>query len=178
MDLAAFSQAADDVVDNCRTIFCCSMDSCADVCPLQCVLVNNLANKLSFYYFGFICTAGWDFGVYRSMWIQSCQIILFFFSLVLAFFWQKVLAFGEQQKLGLALIAFAITIAAYYFSFKQTTFRRKPLSLLWSLRSVFYPHTWGDVEKGCDEEAKAEYQGMASRSHRYRHLQLATGEPV
>ena len=110
--------------------------------PLNASWSTILLINLSFYYFGFICTAGWDFGVYRSMWIQSCQIILFFFSLVLAFFWQKVLAFGEQQKLGLALIAFAITIAAYYFSFKQTTFRRKPLSLLWSLRSVFYPHTW------------------------------------
>ena len=110
--------------------------------PLNASWSTILLINLGFYSFGFICTAGWDFGVYHSLLIQACQTILIFLFLILAFFWQEVLAFGEQQKLGLALIAFAITIAAYYFSFKQTTFRRKPLSLLWSLRSVFYPHTW------------------------------------
>ncbi len=110
--------------------------------PLNASWSTILLINLGFYCFGFVCTAGWDFGVYHSLLIQACQIILIFLFLILAFFWQEVLAFGEQQKLGLALIAFAITIAAYYFSFKQTTFRRKPLSLLWSLRSVFYPHTW------------------------------------
>ena len=110
--------------------------------PLNASWSTILLINLGFYSFGFICTAGWDFGVYHSLLIQACQTILIFLFLVLAFFWQEVLAFGEQQKLGLALIAFAITITAYYFSFKQTTFRRKPLSLLWSLRSVFYPHTW------------------------------------
>ena len=107
--------------------------------PLNMSWSTILLINLSFYYFGFVCTAGWDFGVYHSMSIQACQTIIFFSLLVLAFFWQEVLAFGEQQKLGLAFIAFAITITAYYFSFKQTTFRRKPLSLLWSLRSAFYP---------------------------------------
>ena len=108
--------------------------------PLNASWSTILLINLSFYYFGFVCIAGWDFGVYHSMSIQACQTIIFFLFLVLAFFWQEVLAFGEQQKLGLALIAFAITIAAYYFSFKQTTFRRRPLSLLWSLRSAFYPN--------------------------------------
>ncbi|MYB57729.1 MAG: hypothetical protein F4X51_15180 [Gemmatimonadetes bacterium] len=110
--------------------------------PLNASWSTILLINLGFYCFGFVCTAGWDFGVYHSLLIQACQTILIFLFLILAFFWQEVLAFGEQQKLGLALIAFAITIAAYYFSFKQTTFRRKPLSLLWSLRSVFYPHIW------------------------------------
>ena len=109
--------------------------------PLNASWSTILLINLSFYYFGFVCKAGWDFGVYHSLFIQACQTILIFLFLILAFFWQEVLAFGEQQKLGLALIAFAITIAAYYFSFKQTTFRRKPLYLLLSLRSIFFPHT-------------------------------------
>ena len=108
--------------------------------PLNASWSTILLINLGFYCFGFICTAGWDFGVYHSLLIQACQTILIFLFLILAFFWQEVLAFGEQQKLGLALIVFAITIAAYYFSFKQTTFRRKPLYLLWSLSSAFYPN--------------------------------------
>ena len=123
--------------------------------PINASWSTILLINLGFYYFGFVCTAGWDFGVYRSMLIQACQTILFFLFLVLAFFSQEVLAFGEQQKWGLAFIAFAITIAAYYFSFKQTTFRRKPLSLLWSLRSVFYPHTWEMWKRDAMKRRKA-----------------------
>ena len=123
--------------------------------PINASWSTILLINLGFYYFGFVCTAGWDFGVYHSMLIQACQTMLFFLFLVLAFFWQEVLAFGEQQNLGLVFIAFAITIAAYYFSFKQTTFRRKPLSLLWSLSSVFYPHTWEMWKRDAMKRRKA-----------------------
>ena len=123
--------------------------------PLNASWSTILLINLGFYCLGFVCPAGWDFGVYHSLLIQACQTILFFLFLVLAFFSQEVLAFGEQQKWGLAFIAFAITIAAYYFSFKQTTFRRKPLSLLWSPSSVFYPHTWEMWKRDAMKRRKA-----------------------
>ncbi len=109
--------------------------------PLNASWSTILLINLGFYSFGFICTAGWDFGVYHSLLIQACQTILIFLFLVLAFFWPEVLAFGEQQKLGLALIAFVIAIGAYYFAFNQTTFRRKPFSLILPVRLTLFPPT-------------------------------------
>ena len=53
----------------------------------------------------------------------------------LAYLWQEVLTFGEQQKMGLAVVAFAIAIGTHYFAFNQTTFRSKPFSVFVSFHS-------------------------------------------
>ena len=53
-----------------------------------------------------------------------------------------MLAFGEQHKLGLALIAFAIAIGTHYFAFNRTAFRSKPFSFfVGSLYSGSDPQT-------------------------------------
>ena len=54
MDPPAFSQASADLVNNCRTIFRCSVDGCADICTPQCVLVNDFAGKFGLLLF-WIC---------------------------------------------------------------------------------------------------------------------------
>ena len=110
--------------------------------PLNASWSTILLMNLGCYCFGFVCPAGWDFGVTRSKLIRAYPILIFFFLLVLAFWGEEVLAWGEQNKLWLAFIAFAIAIGAFYLMFNQTTFRKKPFSLIRSLRSTFYLHTW------------------------------------
>ena len=85
--------------------------------------------NLGFYCIGFAFLGSWSLDTNRPGLIYKCRIPLIFLGLALAYLWQEVLAFGEQQKLGLALIAFAIAIGTHYFAFIQTTFRSKPFSV-------------------------------------------------
>ena len=68
--------------------------------PINASWSTILLINLGFYYFGFVCTAGWDFGVYRSMLIQACQTILFFLFLVLAFFFARGARLWRATKVG------------------------------------------------------------------------------
>ena len=125
MDPATFSQASDDLVDNCRTVFRCGVDDYTDLCTPQCVLVNDFAGKFGLLLFGICLFRGLEFRYANHPGlIYKYRILIVLPVLALAYLWQEVLAFGEQQKLGLALIAFAIAIGTHYFAFNQTTFRR------------------------------------------------------
>ena len=110
--------------------------------PLNVSWSTILLVNLGFYYFGFAFSGGWSFGIQHPGLVSMCRSLIVFLGLALAYFWQEVLALGEQQKLGLAFIAFAIAIGAFYLVFNQTTVRGKPFSFIRSLRSAFYPHTW------------------------------------
>ena len=84
--------------------------------------------NLEFYCLGFAFLGGWDLDTNRPGLIYKYRILIVLLVPALAYSWQEVLAFGEQQKLGLALIAFAIAIGTHYYAFNQTAFRRKPFS--------------------------------------------------
>ena len=84
--------------------------------------------NLGFYCLGFAFLGGWSLDTNRPGLIYKYRILIVLLVPALAYSWQEVLAFGEQQKLGLALIAFAIAIGTHYFAFNQTTFRSKPFS--------------------------------------------------
>lgn len=123
--------------------------------PLNASWSTILLVNLSLYCLGFAYQVRWESGFNRSMLIQACRVMIFFFFLVLIFSGGEVLALGEQHKSWLALIAFAIAIGAFYLMFNQTTFRRKPFSLIRSLRSDFYPRTWDMWKKDALKMRKA-----------------------
>ncbi len=94
--------------------------------------------NLGFYCLGFAFLGGWSLDTNRPGLIYKCRILIGLLVLVLAFLWPEVLAFGEQQKLGLAVVVFAIAIGTHYFAFNQTAFRTKPFSFFFgSFYSVF-----------------------------------------
>ncbi len=98
--------------------------------------------NMCLYCLGFAFLGGWSLDTNRPGLIYKYRIPLIFMGLAPAYLWQEVLAFGEQQKLGLALIAFAIAIGTHYFAFNQTAFRRKPFSfLVGSIHSGSDPQT-------------------------------------
>ena len=98
--------------------------------------------NLGFYCLGFAFLGGWSLDTNRPGLIYKYRILIVLLVPALAYSWQEVLAFGEQQKLGLALIAFAIAIGTHYFAFNQTTFRSKPFSFfVGSFYSGFDPKT-------------------------------------
>ena len=109
--------------------------------PLNASWSTILLMNLSLYCIGFAFSGGWSFGIQHLRLVSVCRTLIVFLGLALAYLWQEVLAFGEQQKLGLALIAFAIAIGAYYFAFNQTTFRRKPFFFVLPLRLTLFPQT-------------------------------------
>ena len=84
--------------------------------------------NLGFYCIGFTFLGGWSLDTNRPGLIYKFRVPLTLLGLASAYMWQEVLAFGEQHKLGLALIAFAIAIGTHYFAFSQITFRSKPFS--------------------------------------------------
>ena len=96
--------------------------------PLNASWSTILLVNLGFYCLGFAFLGGWSLDTNRPGLIYKYRILIVLPVLALASLWQEVLAFGEQQKLGLALIAFAIAIGTHYFAFNQTTFRSKPFS--------------------------------------------------
>ncbi len=110
--------------------------------PLNASWSTILLVNLGFYCLGFALFGGWSLDTNRPGLIYKCRILIVLPVLALTYLWQEVLAFGEQQKLGLALIAFAIAIGAHYFAFNQTTFRSKPFSFwVGSFYSGFDPRT-------------------------------------
>ena len=110
--------------------------------PLNASWSTILLVNLGFYCIGFAFSGGWSLNTNRPGLIYKYRILIMLPVLALTYSWQEVLAFGEQHKLGLALIAFAIAIGTHYFAFNQTTFRSKPLSFFfWSLYSGFDPQT-------------------------------------
>ena len=109
--------------------------------PLNASWSTILLLNLGLYCIGFAFSGGWSFGIQHPGLASVCRGLIVFLGLASAYFWQEVLAFGEQQKLGLALIAFAIAIGTHYFAFNQTTFRRKPFSLVLPLRLTLFPQT-------------------------------------
>ncbi|MXZ11487.1 MAG: hypothetical protein F4Y79_18845, partial [Gemmatimonadetes bacterium] len=110
--------------------------------PLNASWPTILFLNMCLYCLGFALFGGWSLDTNRPGLIYKYRILLIFMGLAPAYLWQEVLAFGEQQKLGLALIAFAIAIGTHYFAFNQTTCRRKPFSfLVGSFYSVFDPRT-------------------------------------
>ena len=98
--------------------------------PLNASWSTILLVNLGFYCLGFAFSGGWSLDANRPGLIYKCRILIMLLVLALAYLWQEVLAFGEQQKLGLALIVFAIAIGTHYFAFNQTTFRSRPFSFL------------------------------------------------
>jgi len=96
--------------------------------PLNASWSTILLVNLGFYCLGFAFLGGWSLDTNRPGLIYKCRILIVLLVLALTYLWQEVLAFGEQQKLGLALIAFAIAIGTHYFAFNQTAFRSKPFS--------------------------------------------------
>ncbi len=96
--------------------------------PLNASWSTILLANLGFYCLGFAFLGGWSLDTNRPGLIYKYRILIVLLVPALAYSWQEVLAFGEQQKLGLALIAFAIAIGTHYFAFNQTTFRSKPFS--------------------------------------------------
>ena len=130
--------------------------------------------NLGFYCLGFAFLGGWSLDTNRPGLIYKYRILIVLLVPTLAYLWQEVLTFGEQQKMGLAVVAFAIAIGTHYFAFIQTTFRSKPFSVfVGSFYSGSDPQTREIWKKNAMMMRKAGYRGMASRSHRYRHLQLA-----
>ena len=111
--------------------------------PLNASWSTILLVNLGFYCLGFAFLGGWNLDTNRPGLIYKCRILIALLVPALAFLWQEVLAFGEQQKLGLALIAFAIAIGTHYFAFNQTAFRSKPFSVfVGSFYSGSDPQTW------------------------------------
>ena len=110
--------------------------------PLNASWSTILLVNLGFYCIGFAFSGGWSLDTNRPGLIYKYRILIMLPVLALTYSWQEVLAFGEQHKLGLALIAFAIAIGTHYFAFNQTTFRSKPFSFFFgSLYSGFDPQT-------------------------------------
>ncbi len=109
--------------------------------PLNASWSTILLMNLSLFCIGFAFSGGWSFGIQHLRLVSVCRTLIVFLGLALAYLWQEVLAFGKQQKLGLALIASAIAIGAYYFAFNQTTFRRKPFFFVLPLRLTLFPQT-------------------------------------
>ena len=85
--------------------------------------------NLGFYCLGFAFLGGWSLDTNRPGLIYKYRILIVLLVPTLAYLWQEVLTFGEQQKMGLAVVAFAIAIGTHYFAFIQTTFRSKPFSV-------------------------------------------------
>ncbi|MCY3869119.1 MAG: hypothetical protein OXG87_06145 [Gemmatimonadetes bacterium] len=123
--------------------------------PLNASWSTILLLNLSLYCIGFAFSGGWSFGIQNPGLASVCRSLIVFLGLASAYLWQEVLAFGEQQKLGLALIAFAIAIGAYYFAFNQTTFRSKPFSFVFPLRLTLFPPTREFWEKNRLNRRKA-----------------------
>ena len=96
--------------------------------PLNASWSTILLANLGFYCLGFAFLGGWSLDTNRPGLIYKYRILIVLLVPALAYSWQEVLAFGEEQKLGLALIAFAIAIGTHYFAFNQTTFRSKSFS--------------------------------------------------
>ena len=96
--------------------------------PLNASWSTILLVNLSFYCIGFAFSGGWSLDTNRPGLIYKYRILIMLPVLALTYLWQEVLAFGEQHKLGLALIAFAIAIGTHYFAFNQAAFRSKPFS--------------------------------------------------
>ncbi len=110
--------------------------------PLNASWSTILLLNLGLYCIGFAFSEDWNFGIHHPGLASVCRGLIAFMGLALACLWQEILAFGEQQKLGLALIAFAIAIGTHYFAFNQTAFRRKPFSFfVGSLYSGSDPQT-------------------------------------
>ena len=108
--------------------------------PLNASWSTILLVNLGFYCLGFALLGGWSLDTNRPGMIYKYRVPLIFMGLVPAYLWPELLALGEQHKLGLALIAFAIAIGTHYFAFNQTAFRSKPFSfLIGSLHSSFDP---------------------------------------
>ena len=96
--------------------------------PLNASWSTILFLNMCLYCLGFTLFGGWSLDTNRPGLIYKCRVPLIFLGLASAYLWQEILAFGEQQTLGLALIAFAIAIGTHYFAFNQTAFRSKPFS--------------------------------------------------
>lgn len=96
--------------------------------PLNASWSTILLVNLGLYCLGFALLGGWSLDTNRPGLIYKYRVPLIFMGLVPTYLWQEVLAFGEQQKLGLALIALTIAIGTHYFAFNQTAFRSKPFS--------------------------------------------------
>lgn len=110
--------------------------------PLNASWSTILLVNLGFYCLGFAFLGGWSLDTNHPGLIYKYRILIVLPVLALAYSWQEVLAFGEQQKLGLALIAFAIAIGTHYFAFNQTAFRSRPFSFfVGSAHSGFDPKT-------------------------------------
>ena len=110
--------------------------------PLNASWSTILLLNMCLYCLGFTLFGGWSLDTNRPGLIYKCRVPLSLLVLALAYLWQEVLAFGEQQKLGLALIAFAIAIGTHYFAFNQTAFRSRPFSFfVGSFYSGFDPQT-------------------------------------
>ena len=106
--------------------------------PLNASWSTILLVNLGLYCIGFVSSGGWDFGIQHLRLISMCRFLIAFLGLALAYLGQEVLAFAEQHKLWLAVVVFAIAIGIHYFAFNPTTFRRKPFSLIGSLRSTLF----------------------------------------
>lgn len=137
--------------------------------PLNASWSTILLMNLGFYCLGFAFLGGWSLDTNRPGLIYKYRILIVLLVLTLAFGWQEVLAFGEQHKLGLALIAFAIAIGTHYFAFNQTTFRRKPFSFI-----------VGSIHSGSDPQTREIWQNNAMKmrkaSTRVWHLDhIGTG---
>lgn len=112
--------------------------------------------NLVFYCLGFAFLGGWSLDTNRPGLIYKYRIFIVLLVPALAYSWQEVLAFGEQQKMGLALIAFAIAIGTHYFAFNQTIFRSKPFSVfVGSFYSGSDPQTWKIWQKNAMMMRKA-----------------------
>ncbi|MDE2724132.1 MAG: hypothetical protein F4Y39_17030 [Gemmatimonadetes bacterium] len=109
--------------------------------PLNTSWSTILLLNLGLYCIGFALSGGWNFGIQNPGLASVCRGFIVFLGLTSAYLWQEILAFGEQQILGLALIAFAIAIGTHYFAFNQTAFRSKPFSLVLPLRLTLFPQT-------------------------------------
>ena len=124
--------------------------------PLNASWSTILLVNLGLYCLGFAFLGGWNLDTNRPGLIYKYRTPIVLLVLALAYLWQEVLAFGEQQKLGLTVVVFAIAIGTHYFAFNQTTFRSKPFSLfIGSLHSGFDPKTREIWEKNAMKMRKA-----------------------
>ena len=123
--------------------------------PLNTSWSTILLLNLGLYCIGFALSGGWNFGIQNPGLASVCRGFIVFLGLTSAYLWQEILAFGEQQILGLALIAFAIAIGTHYFAFNQTAFRSKPFSLVLPLRLTLFPQTREFWEKNAMNRRKA-----------------------
>ena len=94
--------------------------------------------NLGLYGLGFAIAGGWDVSAHRFGVGVAYRGILLALGLALAWHWQALLAFGQQQTLALAVIAFAIAVWAFYSVFNQKAFRMKPFALFFSLHAAHY----------------------------------------